>query len=201
MAVTPPNSLAGRALAVAARRNAQSHARRFIAGSNTAEVLTAAMRERKLKRAFSLDILGEAVASETEAQSYLQAYLDLIRGVAPTVNAWPEVPQIDRGLFEELPRANVSVKLTALDSQFDAIDHYGTSRRVKSRLRELLLRTARENRAFVNIDMESYREKDLTLEIFKQILMEDEFRRTTNVGIVIQAYLRDSAEDFREPPC
>ncbi len=128
-------------------------------------------------------------------QSYLQAYLDLIRGVAPAVNAWPEVPQLDRGLFEELPRVNVSVKLTALDSQFDAIDQEGTARRVKDRLRELL-RTACEHRAFVNIDMESYREKDLTLEIFKQILMEDEFRQTTDVGIVIQAYLRDSAEDL-----
>ncbi len=196
MAVAPPNSLAGRALAVTARRNAQSHARRFIAGSHTAEVLSAAMRERRLRRAFSIDILGEAVTSETEAQNYLQAYLDLIRGIAPVVNAWPEVPQIDRGLFEELPRVNLSVKLTALDSQFDAIDREGTQRRVKDRLRELL-RAAREMRAFINVDMESYRQKDLTLEIFKQILMEDEFRRTTDVGIVLQVYLRDTAEDLR----
>ena len=196
MAVAPPSSLAGRALAVTARRNAQSHARRFIAGSQMAEVLTAAMRERRLKRAFSIDILGEAVTSETEAQSYLRAYLDLIRGIAPVVNAWAEVPQIDRGLFEELPRVNVSVKLTALDSQFDAIDREGTSRRVKDRLRELL-RAARAARAFVNVDMESYRQKNLTLEIFKQILMEDEFRHTTDVGIVLQVYLRDTAEDLR----
>ncbi len=195
MAVAVPNSLAGRALAVTARRNAQSHARRFIAGSHTAEVLTAAMRERRLKRAFSIDILGEAVTSETEAEDYLQTYLDLIHGIAPTVNAWPEVPQIDRGLFEEFPRVNVSVKLTALDSQFDPLDGQGTAERVKARLRELL-RAAREERAFVNIDMESYRQKSLTLEIFKQILTEDEFRRMTDVGIVLQAYLRDAAEDL-----
>ena len=91
-----PRSIAGRALAIAARRNAMGHARRFIAGTNQNEVLAAAMRERKLRRAFTLDILGEAVTSESEAERYLRAYLDLIEGIAPTVNAWPEVPQIDR---------------------------------------------------------------------------------------------------------
>ena len=60
------------------------------------------------------------MTSEVEAERYFQAYLDLIRGIAPTANAWPEVPQIDRGLLGELPRVNVSVKLSALDSQFDA---------------------------------------------------------------------------------
>jgi RHH-type transcriptional regulator, proline utilization regulon repressor / proline dehydrogenase / delta 1-pyrroline-5-carboxylate dehydrogenase len=196
MAVSPPNSLAGRALAVTARRNAQSHARRFIAGASATEVLAVAMRERKLKRAFTLDILGEAVTSETEADKYLQAYLDLIRGIAPVVNSWAEVPQIDRGLFREQPRVNVSVKLSALDSQFDPVDPEGTARRVKHRLRELL-RVAAAHRAFVNVDMESHQIKNLTLEIFKQILSEPEFRKTVDVGIVVQCYLKDAADDLR----
>ena len=74
-----------------ARKGATSNARRFIAGSNTAEVLAAAAAERKKKRAFTLDILGEAVTSEVEAERYLRAYLDLIEGIAPTVNSWPEI--------------------------------------------------------------------------------------------------------------
>ena len=45
--------------------------------------------------------------------------------------------------------------------------------------------------------MESYRIKDLTLAIFQQVLMEDEFRDTRDVGIVIQCYLQDSARDLR----
>ncbi len=47
MAVAAPHTLAGRALALTARRNAQSHARRFIAGVNTAEVLTVAPARAK----------------------------------------------------------------------------------------------------------------------------------------------------------
>ncbi len=197
LAVATPRSIAGRALAIAARRNALGHARRFIAGTTENEVLAAAMRERKLRRAFTLDILGEAVTSEPEADKYLRAYVDLINGMAPVVNHWPEVPQIDRASLAELPRVNVSVKLSALDSQFDPIDPAGTTRRVGGRLR-MLLRAARAQRAFVNIDMESYRTKDLTLAIFRQILMEDEFRDTSEVGIVIQCYLQDSAADLRE---
>jgi RHH-type proline utilization regulon transcriptional repressor/proline dehydrogenase/delta 1-pyrroline-5-carboxylate dehydrogenase len=190
-----PDSIAGRALATAARRNAMGHARRFIAGTTADEVLAAALRLRKQKFAFTLDLLGEAVISEIEADRYLQAYLDLVRGIAPQVNAWPETPQIDRAEFAELPRVNVSIKLSALDSRFDPIDPEGTTRRVAGRLRALL-RLAREQRAFVNIDMESYRTKDLTLAIFKQVTMEDEFRDTSDVGIVIQCYLKDAETDL-----
>ncbi|MES1213240.1 MAG: L-glutamate gamma-semialdehyde dehydrogenase, partial [Singulisphaera sp.] len=117
-------------------------------------------------------------------------------GIAPTVNSWPEVPQIDRDGGGNLPRVNVSVKLSALDSQFDPIDPVGTTERVGRRLRTLL-RAARKARAFVNVDMESYKVKDLTLAIFRQIMQEDEFRGTPHVGIVIQAYLKDSEEDLR----
>jgi len=195
LAVAQPGTLAGRAVAAAGRRNALAHARRFIAGTNTQEVLVAAMRERKLRRGFTLDILGEAVASEVEADHYLQAYLDLIAGIAPTVNSWSEVPEIDRAADEVLPRVNVSVKLSALDSQFDPIDPVGTTERVGRRLRDLL-RAARAARSFVNIDMESYKIKDLTLAIFRQIMAEDEFREWREVGIVIQAYLKDSEADL-----
>jgi RHH-type proline utilization regulon transcriptional repressor/proline dehydrogenase/delta 1-pyrroline-5-carboxylate dehydrogenase len=190
-----PDSIAGRALASTARRNALGQARRFIAGTTSDEVLAAALRLRKQKRAFTLDLLGEAVISENEAERYLEAYLHLIRGIAPQVNAWPEVPQIDRAGLEELPRVNVSIKLSALDSQFDPIDPEGTTRRVAERLRRLL-RVAREHRAFVHIDMESYRTKALTLAIFKQVMMEDEFRGTSDVGIVLQCYLKETEADL-----
>ena len=90
-----------------------------------------------------------------------------------------------------MPRVNVSVKLSALYSQFDPIDPEGTSRAVRDRLRPIL-RAARSTRAFVNIDMEQYAFKDVTLRIFREVLAEDEFRDWPDVGIAIQAYLRDS---------
>ncbi len=195
LAVAQPDSLAGRALAIAARRNAMNHARRFIAGTNADEVLSAAVRQRKLRRAFTLDLLGEAVASEAEAERYLQAYIGLIESIAPVANAWPEAPQVDRADYGPLPRMNVSIKLSALDCRFDAIDPEGTSRRVGARLRKLL-RVARERQTYVHVDMESYKTKDLTLRIFQEIFLEEEFRDLADVGIVIQCYLRDALDDL-----
>ena len=184
-------------LAGTARLGASDFARRFIAGSTTSEVLSAARRQRKTPCAFTLDILGEAVISDAEAESYFRAYIDLIEKVAPEVNRWPGVDQLDQGVLGPLPRFNLSIKLSALDCHFDAIDPAGAMRRAGDRFRELL-RVAREHQAFINVDMESFEKKDLTLSIFKQVLMEDEFRDTGDVGIVIQCYLRSAPDDLAE---
>ena len=85
-----PESVLSRALAYNARANAARMARRFIAGSSVGEVLTAVTALRKQGLAFTLDLLGEAVISEPEAEAYQRSYLDLIDGLAPVVNAWPE---------------------------------------------------------------------------------------------------------------
>jgi len=89
--------------------------------------------------------------------------------------------------------SRVSVKLTAFYSQFDPLDAQG-SERVSDRIR---IPCARVRRAAVHFDMEQYAYKDLTLSILKQLLMEDEFRER-DVGITIQAYLRDSEQDVRD---
>jgi RHH-type proline utilization regulon transcriptional repressor/proline dehydrogenase/delta 1-pyrroline-5-carboxylate dehydrogenase len=183
------------AVARAARVSAADFARRFIAGENTRQVLGAAKRERELRRAFTLDILGEAVISDREAEQFFRSYLDLLEAISPEVNAWPDDPLIDSDDRGPIPRVNLSIKLSALDSQFDPIDPAGTLARAGSRLRELF-RAARRLGAFINVDMESYDKKDLTLFIFQTVLSESEFRDWTDVGIVIQCYLRDAAADL-----
>ena len=46
--------------------------------------------------------------------------------------------------------------------------------------------------------MEQYAYKDVTLRIFKELLTEPEFRDWPDVGIAIQAYLRETEADLRE---
>ena len=158
-------------------------------------MLAAAKRERSLRRGFTLDILGEAVISETEAEQHFRAYLDLLESIAPEVEEWPADPLIDTDDRGPIPRVNLSIKLSALDSQFDAIDPDGTTRRVGGRLRELF-RVAQRLGAFINVDMESYEKKALTLHIFQTVLSEPEFRDWPDVGIVLQCYLRDTERDL-----
>ena len=199
LAVESPqaNTIFGKALAYSARKSSRMMAERFIAGTKVDEVLKSVARLRRQGLAFTLDLLGEAVVSEPEADAYQQAYLDLITGLAPHVNAWPEDPQIDRDETGWIPRCNVSLKLSALYSQFKPIDPEGTANVVKERLRPIL-RAAREHDAYVHVDMEHYAYKDLTLEIFKQIFLEDEFRDWPDCGIVIQAYLPEAEADLQE---
>lgn len=68
---------------------------------------------------FTVDLLGEAVITETEAQSYLDRYLELITQLTQAAKNWSSVPQIDEAEGEQLSRVQVSVKLTAFYSQFD----------------------------------------------------------------------------------
>ena len=101
--------------------------------------------------------------------------LDLLSGLTAEVNHWPEEPDVDRDDRGPIPRVNVSVKLSALFSQFDPIDPEGTSRVVCSRLRPIL-RLAKQAGAFVNLDMEQHSFKDTTLKIFRDVLTEPEFQ-------------------------
>ena len=193
--ISQPNTVLGKALALNARTNAMRMSQRFIAGAKVEEVLQAVTRLRKQGFAFTLDLLGEATTSERDADAYQRAYLNLIDGLAREVNSWPEVAMLDRDHEGPIPRVNLSLKLSALYSQFRPIDPAGTAAEVKRRLRPLL-RSARKHDAYIHVDMEQYAYKDLTLEIFKEILMENEFRDVSNVGIVIQAYLPESQRDL-----
>jgi RHH-type proline utilization regulon transcriptional repressor/proline dehydrogenase/delta 1-pyrroline-5-carboxylate dehydrogenase len=150
---------------------------------------------RKDKLAFTVDLLGEAVITETEAQAYLNSYLELMEKLSEAAKKWSPVPQIDQADGEPLSKVQVSVKLTAFYSQFDPLDAKGSEEKVSERIR-ILLRRAKEVGAAVHFDMEQYAYKDITLSILKSLLMEEEFRNRTDIGLTIQAYLRDSKKDI-----
>ncbi len=195
--VLPRHGFWGRMLARTARWNAEHLARRFIVGTNVDEALATIQRLRQQSLAFTVDLLGEATITELEADGVQKQYLELLDGLSREVNRWPEIPLIDRDDRGPLPRVNVSVKLSALYSQFDPIDPEGTSAAVRRRLRPIL-RSAIRNRAFVNVDMEQFAFKDTTLRIFREILDEPEFKSWPDVGIAIQAYLKETEHNLRQ---
>ena len=144
----PANGRAGSMIARAARFNASRLARKFIAGSDVPETVAAIESLRRQSLAFTIDLLGEAVLSEPEAERYQIAYLHFVDGLTQRSAAWPTIPQIDLDDRGPIPRVNISVKLSSLYSQFDPIDPTATSRAVRDRLRPIL-RLARERGAFV----------------------------------------------------
>ena len=192
-----PNSLPAQTAASLISKSVETLARKYIAGEDLGQITRTVTRLRKEKMAFTIDLLGEAVITEAETQVYLQSYLDLMTHLAQEATKWNKVSQIDQADGELLPQVQVSVKLTAFYSQFDPMDPIGSKEKVCDRIR-LLLRRAQELGVAVHFDMEQYVYKNLTLAILKELLLEEEFRSRTDIGITLQAYLRDSAQDLQD---
>ncbi|WP_392480734.1 L-glutamate gamma-semialdehyde dehydrogenase [Nostoc sp. C110] len=191
-----PDSMPGQVAATTVGTAVETLAHKYISGENIKQVIKTVERLRKEKMAFTIDLLGEAVITEAEAQSYLERYLELMQQLVEASKNWAAIPAIDEADGEPIPKVQVSVKLTAFYSQFDPLDARGSEERVSDRIR-ILLRRAKELGAAVHFDMEQYAYKDITLSILKKLLLEEEFRQRTDIGMTIQAYLRDSEQDAK----
>lgn len=127
----------------------------------------------------NLNHLGEAILGEEEAQRRLQVYMDDL--------AKPEVEYI-------------SVKISTICSQINLCAWEDTIKILKERLRQLY-RAAMQHQfrkadgcsapKFVNLDMEEYRDLNLTVAVFCGVLEQPEFLNHS-AGIVLQTYLPDA---------
>ncbi|MDQ6798798.1 MAG: bifunctional proline dehydrogenase/L-glutamate gamma-semialdehyde dehydrogenase [Actinomycetota bacterium] len=132
--------------------------------------------------------------TESEADDYAARVSDLLSTLVGATARWPSDHRLENDDLGPLARVNVSVKPTALASRYAPLTRADGLARAKSRLRPIL-RQARDSGAFVNLDAEHYEVKDLTLQLFQELLSENEFAET-EAGIVVQAYLNDSHADL-----
>ncbi|HXI98898.1 MAG TPA: proline dehydrogenase family protein [Gemmatimonadaceae bacterium] len=142
-------------------RLAKSFANRFVAGETLDSALTAVARLNARGITASLDLLGESVHNEAEAQLAGEAYITML----------------DR-LHEQKADANVSVKLTAMGLDI--------SEDLCIVIMHKILARARDCSSFVRIDMESSEYTQRTLDLIEQRLYP---AYPQNVGIVLQSYL------------
>ncbi len=126
-------------------------------------------------RRLNLNLLGEAVLGDDEADRRMARTLDLIRR-----------PDVDY----------VSVKASSVASQLVPWDLEGSRDRLVRRLTPLF-ETARDEGVFVNLDMEEYKDLDLTVALFTTLL-DVPALRGYSAGIVLQAYLPDSVAALEE---
>jgi RHH-type proline utilization regulon transcriptional repressor/proline dehydrogenase/delta 1-pyrroline-5-carboxylate dehydrogenase len=176
------------------RWNVSGMARQFIAGRSPEDVMKTLRKKRRQGIGFTVDLLGEAVVSEEEAAEYMGRCQELLEHLARETRGWTDPLGKNSELF---PVVNVSVKISALYSQMNPADPADAIAHLAPRLRPIL-RRAKELGAFINFDMESYAHKNATLELFRTLFTEPEFRDWPHAGIVIQAYLRDAETDLRD---
>ena len=171
-------------------------AKMFITGSDIKEALKVISKNWENNLAFSIDILGEATLSEQEAESYYNQYFQLMNSLVSAQKSWPKKEILQQDSLGPIPSVNISIKASSLFSQIKVEAWEYSKERLKNRLRPLF-QTAVKNFVFINLDMERYHYKDLFLEIFKELIMEEELKNYPHFGIVIQAYLQDSFEDLQ----
>lgn len=144
------------------------------------EVLMAHLQKRKGQGIrMNINHLGEAVLGEDEARHRLQAYIDDLKN-----------PAIEY----------ISVKISTIYSQILSLAFDHTVQILMERL-AALYRTAaahefehsdgRRVPKFVNLDMEEYRDLEITTAAFIRTLDQEEFKQHA-AGIVLQAYLPDA---------
>jgi len=165
--VNPLNRLVVGTLPFVPKSLVRTIAARYVAGETLDDALATVRSLNAEGCMATLDVLGEDITRLDETDPTVLAYQRALAEIAA------------RGLD-----SNISVKLSALGLKLDPAH----CRREFARIVE----TARGLGIFVRIDMEDSSVTEETLQIFF------EFRRTyERVGIVLQAYLRRSAEDAR----
>ena len=140
-------------------------ANRYIAGETVGEALRVVAGLNERGIRATLDILGEDIHNLEQAQRAIDGYIHLVE-------------QISRQKVE----ATISIKLTQLGLKVDP--------QACMEMADRLVRRARELNNFVRIDMEDSSCTTDTLRIYRELRKDH-----SNVGVVIQAYLRRTAGD------
>ncbi len=119
----------------------------------------------------NINLLGEAVLGDAEADRRLAGITELVKR-----------PDVDY----------VSVKVSAIVSQLSMWAFDETVERVVERLTPLYDTAALGvNPTFLNLDMEEFRDLDLTIEVFQRLLDRPALKNY-EAGIVLQAYLPEA---------
>ncbi|MGA1932113.1 proline dehydrogenase family protein [Arcobacter sp. YIC-464] len=127
----------------------------------------------------NINLIGEVVLGEEEAEERIQKYLKAL-----------ENPNIDY----------ISIKISTIYSQINPLNFEGTVQTLVKKLTRIYEQAKKypyiapdgtKSNKFINLDMEEYRDLDITVEVFKRTLAQPQFK-DFYAGIVLQAYIPDS---------
>ncbi len=169
-----------------------STAKRFIAGIDATSALPMLRKRWDSGIGFSVDLLGEACISLAEADASRQRYLDLVHNLPRAVDSWPGNPLIEQDHLGQIPRTNVSVKISSLSAKNDPIAHDRAIDELTASLGPILEAAVKQG-VFINFDIEQYELKDLTIDLFMRCCERYAFE----AGLALQAYLRSADADVQ----
>jgi RHH-type proline utilization regulon transcriptional repressor/proline dehydrogenase/delta 1-pyrroline-5-carboxylate dehydrogenase len=117
----------------------------------------------------NLNRLGEAILGEAEAKKRIE---DLLKDL--------ENSAVD----------TISIKISSIYSHINLLAWDDTLQELKKRFR-IILRKSQLYNKMVNLDMEEYKDLELTVQLFQEVLSEPEFIQT-RAGVALQSYIPES---------
>ena len=143
---------------------------RFVAGETAEDAATAAEGLGRRGLAATVNVLGEDTTTEAHASTLVDGYLRMLQVL------------VDRGL---VPSTEISVKLTGIGLDISGSLAFENLTRICS--------AAERAGALVTVDMEAADHVDRTLQLVMRARQEHQW-----IGVVVQAYLRRTADDCRD---
>ncbi|MDP4238232.1 MAG: bifunctional proline dehydrogenase/L-glutamate gamma-semialdehyde dehydrogenase [Bacteroidota bacterium] len=137
------------------------------------------MERRKQKIGQNVNLLGEVVLGDGEANHRYLHYLEALKD-----------PQINY----------ISIKISGIYAQINPLNYAQNKIELCERLNRIFQQSIDfpyvddngvSRSKFVNLDMEEYKDLELTFDVFKTVLSLPQFKNYTS-GIVVQAYLPDA---------
>lgn len=148
----------------------------FVTGQNIAEALANSRPFEKKGFRYSYDMLGEAAATEADAQRYMKAYEQAIHAIGAA--------SAGRGIVQG---PGISIKLSALHPRYSRAQY----ERVMSELLPRVLRLAELAKQYdigMNIDAEEADRLEISLDLLEALCAAPSLKGWGGIGFVVQAY-------------
>ncbi|MDO4682389.1 MAG: trifunctional transcriptional regulator/proline dehydrogenase/L-glutamate gamma-semialdehyde dehydrogenase [Lautropia sp.] len=148
----------------------------FVTGETIEQALANARKYEARGFRYSYDMLGEAAATDEDAQKYLMAYEMAIHAIGKAANG--------RGIYEG---PGISIKLSALHPRYSRAQADRVFGELMPRLRHLALLARRYDIA-LNIDAEEADRLELSLDLLESLCFDPALASWNGIGFVVQAY-------------
>ncbi|CAM3373564.1 trifunctional transcriptional regulator/proline dehydrogenase/L-glutamate gamma-semialdehyde dehydrogenase [Polaromonas hydrogenivorans] len=148
----------------------------FVTGQTISEALANSRALEKAGFRYSYDMLGEAAATEQDAERYLASYEQAIHAIGKASHG--------RGIHEG---PGISVKLSALHPRYSRAQRDRVMDELLPRLLKLTL-LARRYDIGLNIDAEEADRLELSLDLLESLCFDPALRGWNGIGFVVQAY-------------
>lgn len=175
--------------------NVSHMATRFIAGKDTEAGVAALQALHAQGIAFTADILGEMALTPSEALANQKKYQDLLTALADGARVWRGSVRTGQLAAYDIPLVNLSVKASSLTHLIRPADFDGSRKRLINGLMPLF-EQAKSSGAFINIDMEQNDYRPIIMAAAEEIFCGTVMKNYPHVGIVCQAYLKNSLNDL-----